>query len=36
MERVRRDYAKRIAAVPWAPEEPVGPERLRGLLHTRH
>lgn len=32
IERVRRDYAKRIAAVPWVPEEPVGGDRLRGLL----
>ncbi len=34
IERVRRDYAKRIAAVPWVPEEPVGRDRLRGLLGT--
>jgi arsenite-transporting ATPase len=34
IERVRRDYAKRIAAVPWMPEEPVGSERLRELVGT--
>jgi arsenite-transporting ATPase len=32
VERVRRDCATRIAAVPWAPEEPVGQARLRALL----
>lgn len=32
IERVRRDYAKRVAVVPWVTEEPVGPTRLRALL----
>ena len=29
--RVRRDYATRVAIVPWAPDSPVGPEKLRAL-----
>jgi arsenite-transporting ATPase len=32
IERVRRDYAQRLATVPWVAEEPVGVERLRALL----
>jgi arsenite-transporting ATPase len=32
IERVRREYAKRVAVVPWVAEEPVGPTRLRALL----
>ena len=32
IERVRRDYAKRVAIVPWVADEPVGPERLRALI----
>jgi len=32
IERVRRDYAKRIAIVPWMTEEPIGTQRLRGLV----
>jgi arsenite-transporting ATPase len=31
VERVKRDYAKRIAIVPWMKEPPVGLERLREL-----
>ena len=30
--RVRREYATRIATVPWVAEEPVGRERLRALI----
>ncbi len=31
IERVKRDYATRIAIVPWQPEPPVGATRLRAL-----
>lgn len=31
IERVRREYARRVAVVPWMAEAPVGPERLRAL-----
>ena len=32
IERVRREYAKRVAIVPWMIEEPIGPERLRSVV----
>ncbi len=35
IERVRRDFAKRVAIVPWMIEEPTGPEKLRLLSHPR-
>ena len=31
IERVQREYAKRVAIVPWIAEEPIGPERLRSV-----
>ena len=35
VERVKRDYAKRVAIVPWMKDSPVGPERLRALCERR-
>jgi arsenite-transporting ATPase len=35
IDRVKRDYAKRIAIVPWMKDAPVGPERLRELAEDR-
>lgn len=35
VERVKRDYAKRVAIVPWMKDSPVGPERLRALSERR-
>jgi arsenite/tail-anchored protein-transporting ATPase len=32
IERVRKDLAPRLAIVPWAPTEPVGPAALEALL----
>jgi arsenite-transporting ATPase len=32
---VREQLARRIALVPWEPEAPVGPERLRALTSER-
>jgi arsenite-transporting ATPase len=32
IDRVRREHASRVVAVPWSPEEPVGVEPLRRLL----
>jgi arsenite-transporting ATPase len=32
VERVRRDYAKRVAIVPWMAEEPIGTRKLAALL----
>jgi arsenite-transporting ATPase len=34
IDRVKRDYAKRIAIVPWMKDSPVGPERLRDLAEN--
>ena len=31
IERVRREYAKKVAIVPWMPEEPIGLQRLRSV-----
>ncbi len=35
IERVKRDYAERIAVVPWVKDAPVGLERLRDLAEGR-
>jgi len=34
IERVRREFSKRIAIVPWVAEEPIGTERLRALVDS--
>jgi arsenite-transporting ATPase len=34
IHEVTRDLARRTAIVPWVPEEPVGPEKLRQLFQT--
>ncbi len=36
IERVRREYAKRVAIVPWMQEEPIGPQRLRFVARGAH
>ncbi len=34
IEIVRTRHTARVAIVPWVPEEPVGPARLRALAHS--
>ena len=34
IQEVTRDLARRTAIVPWVPEEPVGPEKLRQFFQT--